>query len=157
MEIKSFFALAVLVTISMLSTSNVAQAATSYVLSMSPTETLLVTTYKASLLNYDGIIPFGAKLGTKSSYEPLTAGFKIEDKKGRKFRGETLGGFILSSQPIVQGGYSMPKGAETTLMLATLITHDSDEDAEDLRATLTSLPVLLPQVNGTTLKTLKTF
>lgn len=146
-----------LISIGMFSTSNVAEAATAYVIVMSPTETLLVTTYKASLLNYDGIIPFAAKLGAKSSFNPLTAGFKIEDTDGRRFHGETLGGFILSSQPIVHGGYTMPRGEETTLMLATLITHDAEEDAEDLRATLTSLPVLLPQANGTTLKTLKTF
>jgi hypothetical protein len=156
MKIMLFVAGGVLVSIGMFGASNEAKAATMQAIILSPTETLLVTTYKASLLNYDGVIPIGAKLGKNSTHKPLTASFKIEDGDKKKFRGETLGGFILSSQPITQGGYSMPKGEEATLMLVSLISHEATEDI-DWRTILTSLPVLVTDNGKITSKATKNF
>ena len=142
----SFVVGGVLVGIGIFAVGMPAQAYETKAVALSPTHTLLVTTYTETLLNRDGVIPMGIKVGTKGTHEPLTASFEVLGNNDTNFLGQTHGGFILSSNPIMHGGYSMKAGEKATLMLVVLISHEAS-NASTMRAYLTSLPILLTE-NG---------
>lgn len=138
----SFVVGGVLVGIGLFSISAPAQAYTAQAIRFSSTETLLVTTYNATLLNRDGIIPISAMVDTKGTHEPLVAGYKIVDRDDKNFTGQIHGGFILSSQPIANGGYALKEKEKTTIMLVSLISHEASA-GNYVKALLTSVPMLV--------------
>lgn len=156
MKIMSFAVVGVIVGIGLFGGSVPAQAYEAQAIALSPTHTLLVTTYTETLLNRDGIIPLAAAIGIKGDHTPLTASFQVKGADDTTFGGQTHGSFILSSNPIMHGGYTMTAGKKATLMLVVLISHEATT-ANNIRAHLTSLPVLLTENGKVESQTIKNY
>jgi opacity protein-like surface antigen len=156
MKIMSFVVSGVLVGASLFAFSGSAQAYEAKAIALSPTHTLLVTTYSELLLNRSGIIPMSIKIGTEGTYQPLTAGYQVTKSDNTKFSAQTLGGFILSGQPIMHGGYTLDEGKRATFMLVVLITHEAS-NASNIRANLTTLPILITTNGEVTSQTAITY
>ncbi|MFN3188577.1 MAG: hypothetical protein ACK42D_03510 [Candidatus Paceibacteria bacterium] len=156
MKIMSFLVGAVLVGVGFFGVSTSVEAYEARAIALSPTHTLLVTTYSETLLNRDGVIPMAIKVGTEGTHDPLTASFNVKGNNNTNFLGQTHGGFILSSNPIMHGGYALTAGEKATLMLVVLISHEASA-ASDVRARLTSLPILTTNNGEIDSKTTKTY
>jgi len=135
---------------------NPVDAAQTQAISLSPTHTLLVTTYTETLLNRDGVVPLLATKGANSTHAPLVSGFEISSAGGAQFTGTVLSAVILSTQPVLHGGYTFKKGEKTTLKLVVLISH-GHTDATAYQARITSLPILLTTNNRIDGKTQKLY
>jgi len=141
MNIKSITFGAILVSASLFAGGSVAEAYETKAIALSPTHTLLVTTYSETLLNRDGVMPMIAHTGN-ASHTPLIASFAIHVGSSVINTTNPLSALILSGQPIENGGYAVTSGEKATFMLISIIPNAS-YGLGSLSAHPTTLPILI--------------
>jgi len=155
MKIKLFVTGGLLVGVGLFGGVMSAEAYQTRAIPLSPTQTLLVTTYSETLLNHDGVVPFVAHSGKTASHNPLIASFEVRGTNLGSLASGTQAALILSNQPIENGGYAFTTAEKNTLMLITIVTHAPG--VSGLSAQLTALPILLTTNGIVESKTIKSY
>jgi len=124
-------------------TQSLAEAAGA-VIPLSPTHTLLTYTFTETFLNRDVTIPVLAS--TTASHSPLRLSYSLIGTESVRIQNITAA--VLSSNPILNGGYDVRAGTRNSYMLTVLVTHDTD--ARPVGLTLTSLPFLITEGGNVT-------
>lgn len=125
-------------------------AVASSALALSPTHTLLTTTFDENFLNSDVIVPVLAS--TTSSHNPLSLSYQLDGIDEVDI--VSTKAVVLSSLSIMNGGYQALAGSKNTYMLVVLIEHTAN--ARPTSLSLTSLPFLITTngaIDGQSVKT----
>lgn len=146
MKIKSLVFSAVLLGVGLFAGITSAEAYETTAIPLSPTHTLLITTFNVIFRNSNGTIPMTAQTNTKVSYDPLIASFTVYNGDSAVDNADPLSALILSSQPIENSGYTVKAGEKSTFMLITVVPNASYGNGS-LSAHLISLPMII-NING---------